>query len=288
MRHALLLLALVLPAPAAAQGLMPTTPHRGSTTAGWVEDFTLLSANVLLSGLTAGLRQELRGGSFRDGFTRGAAGGGAVYAGKRIAAGRFAGAGLLGRQVGAVGGSVVWNAAEGRGSLSRLMVPLGPARLYVRTGAEAGVIARADLHTLFWMVHGVLEPELRLDVGRSLSAGAPVFHAPGHSLVWSGIGEAATGFTPAGVVFLGEPSRGTDLESLFAHERIHVLQDDHLFLLAGDPLEGWILSRIPGGRVAARYVDLNLGAFLLVPLALRMEYETRPWELEARVLTEEP
>lgn len=286
MRHALLLLALVLPAPAGAQGLTPTAPHRGSTTPAWVEDFTLLSANVLLSGLAAGLRQELRGGSFRDGFTRGALGGSVVFAGKRAAAERFPGAGLLGRQVAAVGASVAWNAAEGRGSLSRLMVPLGPVRLYLRNGPGAGVSARADLHTLFWVVYGGLEPELRLDVGRSLSAGAPVFRAPGHKLVWPGREGAASGFAPGGVVFLGEPSGNGDLESLFAHERIHVLQDDQLFLLAGDPLEGWILGRVPGGRIADRYVDLNLGALLLLRVGLHAEYAARPWEMEARALVE--
>jgi hypothetical protein len=66
---------------------------------GWVADFTVLSGNVLVSAVSAGAVQKARGGSFRDGFARGAAGGAGVFAGKRIAAARWAGAGLVGRQV---------------------------------------------------------------------------------------------------------------------------------------------------------------------------------------------
>lgn len=84
----------------------------------------------MLGGLTAGIVQRLRGGSFSDGFARGAVGGAVAYAGRRIAAERFDGAGLLGRQVGAVGASVVRNASERRPSLERLFFPAGPLHVY--------------------------------------------------------------------------------------------------------------------------------------------------------------
>src|SRR5512133_49653 len=65
----------------------------------WAGELASIGGNALLGGLSAGIMQELRGGSFRSGFTRGALGGTAIYVGKRIDAERFEGAGLLGRQV---------------------------------------------------------------------------------------------------------------------------------------------------------------------------------------------
>lgn len=40
----------------------------------WAGQVTALTSNALLGGLTAGIDQELRGGSFKDGFARGALG----------------------------------------------------------------------------------------------------------------------------------------------------------------------------------------------------------------------
>ena len=78
----------------------------------WVGDVTFLGLNALTSGLSAGLLQVVRGESFTDGFARGALGGSVHYAGMRISAQRFDGAGLLGRQVSAAGISMVRNASR--------------------------------------------------------------------------------------------------------------------------------------------------------------------------------
>src|SRR5688572_16046106 len=84
------------------------------TAPAWVGDVTFLGANALTSGLSAGLLQRLRGGSFRDGLARGALGGSVKYAGMRVSAQRFDGAGLLGRHVAATGTSMVRNASDAR------------------------------------------------------------------------------------------------------------------------------------------------------------------------------
>jgi hypothetical protein len=44
----------------------------------------------------------------------------------------------------------------------------------------------------------------------------------------------------------------------FPHERAHVLQGDWLFLAWSDPMESWILKRVPLGSTLLRYADINV------------------------------
>ena len=267
------LAALTLAAPAAAQEPSPRP--------GWAADFTVLSANVLFGGLSAGMVQRARGGSFRDGFARGAAGGLGVYAGKRIAVGRWAGAGLLGREVASVGSSVVWNAGQGRPSFEEVALPVGPVRLYVRP-AERRVRARVDAVSLAATAYAVARPELEWDAGRSLSAGAAVFNAPNHSMYV--LDNPVRGLAYPGNVYLdGTPNQDPGLfAESFAHERVHNVQADQIFLALGRPLQEALLLRLPGGRSLSRWVDLDLSIFAIAGLALAIdEHDDRPWEMEA-------
>ncbi|HEY0038425.1 MAG TPA: hypothetical protein VGB66_17125, partial [Longimicrobium sp.] len=160
-----LLLAVCVPTRADAQ-----PGHGPGEYPGWVGDFGVLSANVLFGGLSAGLVQTARGGSFRDGFTRGAAGGVGVYAGKRIAVAPWSGAGFVGRQVASVGSSVVWNAGAGRPSFEEVALPVGPVRLYLRTSGQGPrVHARVDAVAVMATAYAASRPELEWDPGRSLS-----------------------------------------------------------------------------------------------------------------------
>ena len=250
---------------------------------GWVADFTLLSANVLVSAVSAGAVQKARGGSFRDGFARGAAGGAGVYAGKRIAAARWGGAGLVGRQVGSVGSSVVWNAGRGRRSFDEVALPLGPVRLYVRAaGGGPRVRARVDALSLASNVYAALRPELEWNPGRSLSAGVMVFDAPTHLLRVAGHGAGAV--AAPGTVILGA-TRYVSAEyqdESFAHERVHVLQADQLYFSLGWPLQEWGAERIPLVRRLSRWVDVDLSVFAIAGLsAIIEEHGDRPWEMEA-------
>jgi hypothetical protein len=268
------LAALVLVAPAAAQ--------RGGRPA-WVADFTVISGNVLFGGLSAGAVQRARGGSFRDGFARGAAGGLGVYAGKRIAVGRWEGAGLVGRQVASIGSSVVWNAGRGRPSLEEVALPLGPVRFYVRPrGTGRRVRARVDAVSLAATAYAVARPELKWDARRSLSSGAAVFQAPDHALSLGGEGASALAYP--GNVYLGA-TRGQDrefIERSFSHERVHNLQADQLFFALGRPLQEATLNRLPGGRFLGRWVDLDLSVFGIAALAAAIDdHGARPWEMEA-------
>lgn len=257
------------------------TPHPTA----WADHLAALSANALLGGLTAGVIQELRGGSFQDGFTRGALGGGVVYAGKRAAAERFGGAGLLGRGVAALGSSVIRNAGEGRGSLDRLLLPVGPVRVAIAADSLPRVRAKIDLLTVFWIGYGIAEPALEFDAGRSLSAGAPVFVAPGRDIRWKGANRAVAGTVPAGVILLSDDDPVFDSPArratTFAHERVHVLQYDQALVTWVDPLESWVLPKVPHGEFVRRHANV-LTPLIIAPFFLVGRYEARPWEAEAR------
>ena len=274
--------------PAAALQEKPDTIVYGVTAPRWAGQLTALSANVLLGGVTAGLWQELRGGSFKDGFARGALGGSISYAGKRISARRFDGAGLLGREIAAVGASVVHNAAQARPSFETIVLPIGPVRLHVRPFEKRITHASLDLVATGWMLWAVAEDELALDVDESLSAGTPVFRTDNKLIIYSLNRLAAGGFTPAGVVLQSYvPAWGQPfIRRVLAHERVHVAQEDYVYLTTIAPAESWLLHKLPHGRRIERYIDLNGSTELLGQLSrLFPKHADRPWELEAIYLS---
>jgi hypothetical protein len=255
----------------------------------WTAELAVLGGNALLGGVSAGVLHRLRGGSFTDAFVRGLGGGAVVYGGKRIAVERFGGAGLVGRQVAAVGSSMVRNAGEGRGALEQLALPIGPTRVYLQAAAPR-VSVRADVVSLAWLLYGIAEPELRLDAGMSLSAGAAVFMADdrviAHGVVLSDELEAthAHGITEPGFIALANiPVFGRELaRRAFEHERVHVLQMDQIFMTITGPAEERLLRQLPGLRRLAPYIDINMSGNLLRLLNLTIDgYVERPWEAEA-------
>ena len=256
----------------------------------WTGELATASANAAIGGLTAGLVAAVRGRDFADAFTRGALGGLASYVGKRLAAERFSGAGLLGREIGAVGASMTRNAAEGRGLLDLIVLPIGPVRLALDRGSGERISlgAKLDLTAAGWIVYGVAEPGLELDWADSFSAGTAVFRTRGTIMKLRGGGLAA-GLTNAGVVYAADVAafgRSFAARSV-AHERVHVIQEDQLFTIWTDPLEDWAVDRL-GVGAANRYVDLNLSTELLELLGRAIaDHGARPWELEAIFLARE-
>lgn len=282
MRWVVLLLATLplAPLPLRAQA----APSAG--TPSWLGDASTLALNSFLGAVTGGTVQALRGGSFSDGFTRGALGGAIVYAGKRLAVQALPGSGVAGRAVAGAGSSIVRNASDGLPSLSRVVLPLGPARLYLRDGATPQI--RWDAATLVAAGYAFAEPKLHLDWGATLSSGAPVFRVRDQLLQEpGGAGDAgASGTTRAGTIYLSD-IEGLDYNQDLRHERIHVVQNDFVFLGWTDPVEDALLHAIPGGAAVARHVDLNLSVAVTSGLALAFRnYHRRPWEVEARALAE--
>lgn len=248
-------------------------------------DFTLASANALLAGLTAGVSRALRGGSFVDGFLRGGAGGAVAYAGRRIAVGRTPAAGLLGRQVHAVGASVTRNAATGAGTLASVVLPLGPLRVDVGRRPGEGVprlrVSGADAVMSIWAFS---RPELSLDVGESVSSGALVFDSSEHIEVG---GNRIQGVAFGGVVLLSGFLR--DRGHALAHERVHILQHDFVSRLWTGPLEDWLLGHVPGSRHLPSWLQPDLlepGLAAVLASFGSLHSDDLPWEVEARSLTE--
>ncbi len=268
------LLALSRPA-LSAQSTAEWRPDAG------VGEVTFLGANTLIGALTGGLVQALGGGSFSDGFTRGALGGAIIYAGKRLSVGRFAGAGWIGREVAAVGTSIVRNASTGVPNLHRLVLPLGPLRVHFQANGDQVVNVKLDLLELVALAGAVAEPALTLEVGRTFSAGAPVFLAEHRTIVHNG--DRVNGLTQGGTILLS--GRGVDdLESTFAHERVHVIQLDFLSQAWFLPLEEWIFRNTPLAALQ-RYIDLNVSTALwLTAWNGLIDAEDRPREIEASFL----
>ena len=267
----------------------PVTPvelaNRQSGSAG---DLAFLSGNVALGGLTAALIQKSRGGSFWDAFLGGALGGAVAYAGRRLAVERFDGAGLAGRQVAAVGTSMVRNASDGCGALEQLVLPFGPARLYLRRDATSRLPLSAqvklDVPTVLTAAYFALWENADFDVGASVSAGALVFvrREPWAEESW--IGAQA-----AGVLWLrgnpDDPYPEVERSVVFAHERVHVSQYDFSFLAWGDPIESRLVDRLPGGQWIDRHLDLGLHLPAWGLANWLISHDRRPWEREANFLT---
>jgi len=263
----------------------PETPR-------WVGHFTVLAGNATLGALTGGVLQKLKGGSFKDGFVRGALGGAVIYAGKRTAALDFWGAGLLGREVNAVGVSMVRNASDGQGTFSRLFLPLGPLPVRVTVGLTDGfhVQPQLDLSAAAWLTYGLVESRLSLDLGQSLSSGAAAFRADRRQLLEDGV--SLGGFAVARSVFLSDPLAFPvpfDWGKVVAHEQVHVLQQDFVLTAWSQPLAEAVLGRVAAGRMLNRYaavdgLDWVLGA-LKGLLTNSPTWDGFPTELEAEFLT---
>lgn len=255
----------------------------------WVGDVAFVSTNALLGGLTAGVMRHLDGGDFREGFTRGALGGATAYAGRRMAVGRFSGAGLVGRQISGVGASMVRNAGEGDGALEKLVFPLGPVRLHVDRTRELTVRPRVALHELAWTVGFALRSGTEFDASASMSAGAPVFRSPLRRFRGPH-GDGADGVAVAGVIGLSDVPEER-LRTVFPHERVHVLQSDFAFLVWSDPVESRLLSRHPWGEFLQRYVDVGVAFPILrggLYRAFDVEHGDQWAEIEAKFLDRGP
>ena len=102
MLAAIVILHGTMPGPVGAQCSITECGERG-TTSEYVASFGF---NVLFGGVTSGLFQLSRGGSFLDGFSKGSLGGSLVFAGKAVAGRSFTASGLTGRQLAGIGNSI--------------------------------------------------------------------------------------------------------------------------------------------------------------------------------------
>lgn len=239
----------------------------------WVEDVAIGMANAFTGGVTAALTAWLRDEDVGRAVVRGMVGGAIVFAGKRIVVEDFGGAGLLGRQVGAVGSSVVRNAGAGAPWLDEVWLPLGP--LWVQANPRSPGRVRVDAWRAAVLGWAATRSELRVDWGESASSGAFVFRAPEHII--RDDGDNVSGLTIGSVVLLG-PGRDAQVRQTSAHELVHVVQHDFDSQTWGRPLESWAWSRFTD-RTAP--VDFGLAPFLRYPFLYDL-HQAEARALEAR------
>ena len=243
----------------------------------------ILAANALMGGASAGVTSAIRGEPFWPAFRGGVMGGVVTFAGKRLAVEQFDGAGFLGRQVAAVGSSMSYNAATGSGLLSEVMVPFGPARLYLRTGHDPSVRARVDLYSSLVLMHTLLDSDLELDVRQTLSSGAFVFRDTGDDLGTHWLAKER-----AGLVRINQGAwarHAARHPEIHAHERVHVLQYDQAHMLIGAPLQRLVEDLVPAAGRVTRWIDLGLDAGFWAAANGLVPYDHRPWEREASILS---
>lgn len=249
---------------------------------GWDEELAYAGVNSVLSGLVAGVfRSVSEEGSFTEGFWTGAAGGAVTYVGKRVTARPFDGAGILGRQIASVGGSMVSNARDGRGTFDRLTLQLGLGRLYWDR-IESSATFRPDVVTIFYTARAVASDRVDFDWSHSLSAGTPVFVTQdGFTTLDGGVAGRAFG----GVILI-DVNRVVSASFIASHERTHVIQYDQQFALWAQAAERGIASLF-GTRVAdvVGKADFSLALLAFAPFIGSVPRDWNPLEAEADHLT---
>lgn len=214
-------------------------------------DVTYIGANLVLGGLTGGIASAIRGRSILRGFAKGAFGGTVSYLGKRVGAEDMPGAGLIGRQIGAIGASMVRSAAFGSGLMvDTLILPIGPVRAYVSLLDIQDTRFRVDLEEIAWLAYNLGQEKQTLDLGASLSSGSFVFTSVEEI---RGVGDIASGRAAPGVLVVRVDGAGNIPPDVIAHERVHISQFDYLKITAGLPLEGAIRRGI--GTDSVEFLD---------------------------------
>jgi hypothetical protein len=236
------------------------TPSRASTLTGWQGDATLLGANALLGGITAGVWSALRGESFGRAFITGAGGGALGYAGRRVSVLDWQGAGVVGREVTAVGASMVGNAGVGRGALEQIVLALGPARVYVDRSNGTHWRVKLNAYEMYWLLASLRDPALDFQLEASLCAGAPVFVKTGQRVVLDGV--ELNGYQVGGVVVLSGITDVGEHRTL-VHERVHIYQSDFIARVWTEPAEDWLMERNHVTRFVHRFVDAGVMDALL-------------------------
>ncbi len=284
--------ALQRPSPAGAQtGVCPRCGIETATPS--TSDAALIAVNALLGGTTAGILRAVRGESFLEGFAAGLAGGALVYAGKRVVAQPFVGAGLAGRQLAAFGNTVIRNASDARPVFSEVIVMLGPipGRLLIATGGRVKVRPQLDLVSLGGLVYGAVSSRYSIDWGTSWSSGAAVFVDDSRLEravdLPTGVTDRIAGQTVGGNIFL-TPYAALQ-PGVLEHERVHVIQFDFVTAAWGDRVDSALLSE--NGAKLDRYVKLNLLpamlGFINQAIVLPDDREGLPWEVEAHTLAQQ-
>ena len=244
----------------------------------------LAAGNIGIGALTSGLSRLLVGKPPTRAAAYGAVGGALSYGGKAVVARNSGIANLLGRQLSAVGSSLVANASAARSPASHIALPWGPFRLHVEDLHIRKSRIKLDLASTVALIDAIGDRDLDFRAGMSLSHGVPIFKVD-----WAKNSGRLGGSHLAGVVRYRPKTRFLEMEagkvrSVIGHELVHALQRDFAFNVWAAPLEDYVFARMPGGKVIGRYVDIGLDVPMWSVLNVVTSYDARPWEREAVTL----
>lgn len=240
----------------------------------WSEHVRVGIANVALGALTGGVVRALSDGSFDRGAWQGALGGGLIFGGKEMSGRKFWGSGLSGRLLAGAGGALIVALSDDEAIGERWVAPVGPFELHVVDGA---VRPRVRLPMLTVTLLYAADERRSFDLARSLSAGTPVFRLDHGDPDWLGLNSS-------GVITLRRqrPENPFTERRVQQHEQVHTVQFDGHALLWGYPLEGALLSLVPGGEAVHRHVTLG-AAPAVMGVTPGLDYRSAYWEWEAEV-----
>jgi hypothetical protein len=175
-------------------------PAEAQTPSMWRDGAFAFTANVAIGAATSLARSMLKGrrDRARPAFW-GALGGAVAFAGKSIPPETHSPQGLAGFGLGAIGVSIVDNAADGLAPLARVTVPLGPLRLRVVSGDGPTVQFALNAHDAIVLAKRVSNSDHRFDLPRTLTSGAVTFLAERRPIT-NGVPGTVDGVTTGSVI----------------------------------------------------------------------------------------
>ncbi len=227
----------------------------------------LVVINMALGAATAGISEAGAGRSFWKGALKGSLGGAAVFAGKCLVAQRSSTTDWIANGVVGVGSSIVANASAGKGVLDAITIPIGPL-LISRDNTTSQFSARVDVPSVATTTYFGLQSHNTWMPRQTFEHGSIFFEDFNGGEDWQ-----------AARVLLLRPHASKEA---IAHELTHSAQATFVTIAWEEPLEGALLSGIPGGPWLHRHVELGVLSLVWAGLNSKMAVWDRPWEKEAR------
>jgi hypothetical protein len=254
------------------------TPQAQVTVRTRVEDVAI---NGVLGALTGVVWATIRDSRNWKAAEQGLVGGVLMSLGRQTAASPFNGSGFLGREVSAVGVSLITSVGE---RSTTFTFPVGPVSLEY---GEHEYDWRLNVTDFLLTIGMTFYPNTRLDVGKSLSSGVPVFRI--RRIDFGQIGDVdLTAAQLAGTILLSRNAFDplTGKADAIYHENVHILQEDYFEDAIALPAERAVIRPLPFGRRFLKHFDLGLlGPVLGGGISRLIPYQSRPWEREAYGLT---
>lgn len=266
-----------LQSPGALPGGLPVTGRHPLAFRDNGSELEVLAMNMALGAVASGIVATIRGRPVRQAVALGAVGGAVNFVGKSMVTRDFDGAGMLGRQMSAVGASLTRDAMEGTPPFRRIVFPLAVLNVHVNLDAPRPVTLKADLGTMIATGVAISRGD-RFDPGLSLSSGTPVFGVDYRDM-------HSAGQHIAGVVRVMEVEGILMYPDALRHELVHVVQNDGAFVTWSEPVERTLFPLVPGLRHLHRFVDFGLQVPVKAYANSVVGYDSRPWEWEAGVLS---